>query len=105
MAENHQTASESGVGLTDLLGDVPLYSVGTWDGDEQSYTPQIGLTVPSFNMPLRTLRRAMRELIRCGYSCHRRRDADGDYEDNDTSVLIERTDGRAEEDIRRDWQR
>jgi hypothetical protein len=27
------------------MGNKYRYSVGTWDGDSQSYTPQIGLTV------------------------------------------------------------
>jgi hypothetical protein len=28
----------------------PLYSIGTWDTEEQAYTPQVGLTVPSQNV-------------------------------------------------------
>ena len=83
----------------------PLYSIGTWDPDEQAYTPQIGLTVPSFNITLHQLRRAMRELREMDYSCHRFRDEDGDHEDNDWTVLIERTDGRPEEEIRKGWER
>lgn len=35
-----------------------LYSVGTWDMDRQAYTPQYGLTVPSFNITLAQLRQA-----------------------------------------------
>lgn len=83
----------------------PLYSVGTWDTEKQAYTPQRGLTVPSFNITLPQLRQAIRELKRLGYSCHRRRDADGTYDDNDWSVLIERTDGKPWREIRRDWDR
>lgn len=72
----------------------PLYSVGTWDTEQQAYTPQAGLTVPSQNVPWRTLLEVVRQLKRMGYSCHRYRDADGSHDDNDTSVLIERTDGK-----------
>lgn len=72
---------------------IPLYSVGTWDGDEQAYTPQVGLTVQSQNVPLWGLCEVLRQLRRMGYTCHRYRDADGSHDDNDTSVLVERTDG------------
>lgn len=72
----------------------PLYSIGTWDMDLQAYTPQVGLTVPCQNVPLATMRQVVRELRRMGYSCHRRMDKYGDHEDNDPSVLIERTDGK-----------
>lgn len=71
----------------------PLYSIGTWDTDEQAYTPQAGLSFPSQNVPWRTLLNVVRELKSMGYSCHRYRDADGGYDDNDWCVLIERTDG------------
>ena len=81
----------------------PRYSVGTWDGDEQAYTPQIG--VPAFNLTVHELRQSMRMLVNCGYSVHRRRDSYGSYDDNDTSVLIERTDGMTEAQIRRGWER
>ena len=36
--------------------NTPLYSVGTWDTDKQAYTPQRGLSVPSFNITLAQLR-------------------------------------------------
>lgn len=72
----------------------PLYSVGTWDTDLQAYTPQLGLTVPSQNVPLWTLKEVLRQLRRMGYSAHRYRDADGGHDDNDWCVLVERTDGR-----------
>jgi hypothetical protein len=71
----------------------PLYSVGTWDTESQAYTPQEGLTVPSQNVPLAGLLAVLRELKTFGYSCHRYRDPDGGHDDNDTSVLVERTDG------------
>lgn len=80
----------------------PLYSIGTWDIDKQAYTPQ---TVPAYNMTLAQLRQAVRDLRSEGYTAHRIRDSDGDYEDNDTNVLIERTDGASVLSIRRNWKR
>lgn len=71
----------------------PLYSIGTWDTEEQAYTPQIGLTVPCINVPWRTLLQVLRELKRMGYSCHRLRDPEGTHDSNDWAVLVERTDG------------
>lgn len=79
------------------------YSVGTWDSDEQAYTPQAG--VPSINLTLPELRQSLRALRDRGYSCHRRRDEDGTYDDNDWSVLVERTDGKSEQEILEDWKR
>lgn len=81
----------------------PLYSVGTWDTDLQAYTPQIGLTVPSQNVNLATLREVLRQLRGMGYDCHRRRGVDGSYDDNDASVLVERTDGAALDGDREGW--
>lgn len=72
----------------------PLYSIGTWCTEQQAYTPQEGLSVPCLNVPLATMRQVVRELRGMGYSCHRLRDADGSHEVNDSSVLIERTDGK-----------
>ena len=72
----------------------PLYSVGTWNESEQAFTPQVGLTVPSQNVPWRTLLQILRELRQLGYSAHYRRDPDGDHDDNDACVLVERTNGR-----------
>jgi len=82
-----------------------LYSVGTWSPDQQSYTPQRGLTVPSFNITLAQLRQAIRDLRRLGYEAHRFRDADGSHDDNDWAVLIERTDGKCWKQIMRAWKR
>lgn len=82
-----------------------MYSVGTWDTDRQAYTPQRGLSVPSFNITLAQLRTAIRELRKRGYSVHRYRDEDGGHEDNDWAVLIERTDGKPWREIRRNWNR
>jgi hypothetical protein len=83
----------------------PLYSVGTFDPELCSYTPQIGLTVPSMNISIGMLRQALRELRQQNYSAHRKRSADGDYDDNDSYVLVERTDGMSVEDILKRWER
>jgi hypothetical protein len=82
-----------------------LYSVGTWDTDAQAYTPQLGLSVPSFNVNREQLRKAMKELRKMGYSVHRYRDSDGSYDDNDFFVLIERTDGESVAKILDSWKR
>ena len=73
---------------------IPLYSIGTWDTDEQAYTPQVGLSVPSQNVPLSVVKRVLTELREMGYSAHRFRDANGEHNNNDWSILVERTDGR-----------
>lgn len=86
------------------MSSIPLYSVGTWDMDAQAYTPQVGLSVPSVNIDVRQLRRAMKELREMGYSCWRTRNARGDH-DSDWSVLIERTDGEPEPVILERWRR
>ena len=83
----------------------PLYSVGTWDTDMQAYTPQFGLTVPSINVPWWGLIQILRELRAMGYSAHRFRDQDGSHDDNDWTVLVERTDGMAEAEIMEQWKR
>ena len=80
------------------------YSVGTWDANLQAYTPQRGLTVRSFNITLAELRQAIRDLRRLGYEAHRKRASDS-HDDNDSSVLIERTDGRYWKDIMKSWRR
>lgn len=77
----------------------PLYSIGTWDTELQAFTPQNGLTVASLNIDRGTLRKAMRELQAKGYSCHRSGD------DCDPSVNVERTDGKPEAEILKDWER
>jgi hypothetical protein len=85
--------------------EMALYSIGTWDIDLQAYTPQDGLSVPSFNITLPQLRQAVRELRRMGYTAHRKRSEEGDYDENDWSVLIERTDGKEAEEILKSWER
>lgn len=67
--------------------------------DDQAYTRQEGLSVPSENVPWRMLLTIYRELRAMGYSCHRNRyleEGSGQWchDDNDTFVLIERTDGQ-----------
>lgn len=79
------------------------YSVGTWDTEEQAYTPQTG--VPAFNLTLGQLLGSLRMLRNCGYSAHRLRDEDGGHENNDWSVLVERTTGMTEKEILESWKR
>lgn len=83
----------------------PLYSVGTWDADAQAFTPQAGLSVSSMNVTIPILRQALRELREMGYSAHRRRNDDGTHDDNDPWVLVERTDGKPEQQILDEWRR
>ena len=82
----------------------PLYSVGTWDTEEQAYTPQNGLT-RWLNLTQGQLRQAIQELRECHYKADRKRAADGTHDDNDGWVLIERTDGRSEAEILESWKR
>lgn len=79
----------------------PLYSIGTWDTDEQAFTPQIG--VPAFNLTRKQLVESMRMLQQCGYPCHRIKQGDEYY--SDCYVLIERTDGKPETEILEGWKR
>lgn len=94
---------DGGAGVYRL--NMELYSIGTWDTKKQAYTPQRGLSVPSFNITRGQLRQAMKELRELGYSVHRYRAADGTHDDNDWCVLIERTDGRHWKEIRKNWKR
>lgn len=80
------------------------YSIGTWDSDEQAYTPQVG-TEPCVNVSWRRMLSVLRLLRRMGYSAHRRRDADGCHDDNDWCVLVERTDGMTGEQVLEAWRR
>jgi hypothetical protein len=84
------------------------YCIGTWDTERQAFTQHPGL--PWYGLTRRELVAIMRELQQCGYTCHRvrYRDPDGtltDEADSDVSVLIERTDGRTQQQVREDWQR
>ena len=82
-----------------------LYSVGTWDTKKSAYTLQRGLPTRAINVTRSVLKKVMRQLQDYGYSVHRRRDRDGDYSDNATSVLIERTDGMPVSKILENWKR
>ncbi len=81
------------------------YSVGTWDTEAQAFTPQIGLSVPSFNMTIHQLRTALKELRRMGYAAKRWRLTDGSHISGDDFTIVERTDGEAEAEIRERWKR
>jgi hypothetical protein len=80
----------------------PLYSIGTWDVDLQAYTPQVG-TESCLNLTRAQLRHRIKALRCAGYSAHRRGNVRDGHEDNDTFVLIERTDGKPEAEIMEDW--
>jgi len=80
------------------------YSVGTWDTDKQAYTPQVGVE-KSFNLTLRELRHAIGRLRKLGYSAHRRGNIKDGHDDNDFYVLIERIDGKSEQEIIEGWKR
>jgi hypothetical protein len=82
-----------------------LYSIGTWDEDLQAYTPQEGLAMPSINVSWLGLLNALRRLRKTSYSCHRVRDANGEHDDNDWCVIVERTDGMDESRILENWKR
>ncbi len=82
----------------------PLYSVGTWDMDEQAFTPQEGL-LRSINITRGELRQRLHALRTMGYTAHRRRCTDGTYDDNDLWVFVERTDDRPEAEILKSWKR
>lgn len=83
----------------------PVYSIGTYDMELEAYTPQEGLSVPCINVPLATMRQVLRELRGIGYDAHRIRGADGNYDCNDSSVLVERTDGMSEAEVLASWDR
>ncbi len=67
------------------------YSIRTWDMDLQAFTPQNGIEKWE-GLTLWELKSALRDLQELGYTCHRRRDKYGFRDDNDTSVLVERSD-------------
>lgn len=85
----------------------PLYSIGTWDNDEQAFRPHPN--APKLNQTRAELVKSMRTLQEYGYPCHRygnkRHEEDGGLRDSDPSVLIERTDGKPEADILKSWER
>jgi hypothetical protein len=85
----------------------PLYSIGTWDTDEQAFRPHPNC--PKLNQTRAELVQSMRVLQQYGYTCHRygnkRTEEDGGLRDSDVSVLIERTDGKPESEILKGWER
>lgn len=87
------------------MSESVAYSVGTWDTDKQAYTPQRGLSVPSFNITLAQLRQALKELRTMAYKAHRYRDEDGSHDDNDAYVIVERTDGKYWKKVMKEWRR
>jgi hypothetical protein len=86
------------------MGEVPLYSIGTWDTDLQAYTPQAGME-NCINIPRDVLRTRIRALRCMGYTAHRIGNSRDGHDDNDTFVLIERTDGKPEAVILKEWER
>lgn len=89
-----------------LVSDQATYSVGTWSPDRQAYTPQVGCSIwPQWHLTRSQLRTILRELRQMGYTAHRVRSADGGHDDNDYSVLVERTDGRTAKEMRRAFRR
>ncbi len=80
------------------------YSIGTWDTEAQAYTPQAGAG-DWHGLTLGELRQAIRRVRACGYSAHRRGNVNNGHDDNDWSVLIERTDGMSEEEVLEAWKR
>jgi len=68
------------------------YSVRTWSEEDQAYTPQIGLSTHWEGLNKSQLRIALKELRRLGYPAHRTRSPEGDHDDNDWAVLVERSD-------------
>lgn len=82
----------------------PLYSIGVWDMDDEAYIPALS-SKESLNIDRRELRRQMKHLRACQYTVHRKRGFSGDHDDNDTSVYIERTDGKPAAEILEGWKR
>jgi len=81
----------------------PLYSIGTWDVEEQSYLPHPGFRC--INITRKQLVIVMRQLQQRGYTCHRYGNTTQDIRDSDTAVLIERTDGKSRKAILEGWKR
>lgn len=87
----------------------PLYSIGTRCPQRGAYTPHLGgPNLRPFNLTRKQLVAEMRYLQTQGYPCHRKRDPETGYDgiyENDTEVLIERTDGKPWFDILMSWRR
>ena len=75
---------------------MPKYRIRTYDVENGTFTPEVGLSVPHDNLTIDQLKQAIKELRQIGYTVHRRRGKDGDHFDNDPSILIERVDSNGE---------
>jgi hypothetical protein len=90
MGINLLLASPECVGHSNAKGDAPV-------DDQRRAT--------AWCVPLATMRQVLRELRGIGYDAHRIRGADGNYDCNDASVLVERTDGMSESEVLASWDR
>jgi hypothetical protein len=81
----------------------PLYSIGVWDIDTQSYLPWPGQRC--MNITRKQLVKMMRFLQGRGYTCHRTGNTDQIDRDSDPMVMIERTDGKERNEILKHWSR
>ena len=86
------------------MTEAAFYSIGTYDWELGAYTPQIGVD-RWHRLTKWELRVAIRQLRSMGYTCHRRRDIDGSYDDNDTNVIVDRTDDMTVEEVIKSWER
>ena len=90
------TVSEAADALEEFIGS-GRYSIGTWDSEHECFTPQAECSTPWLNVDIHGLRRHLKELKACGYSCHRHQG------DSDPAVLVERTDGEPEVKVLERW--
>jgi hypothetical protein len=81
----------------------PVYSIGTWDTVKQAFTPH--MDAPAFNLTRAELVRSIRLIRADGYTVHRRGNMNDGHYDNDTGVMIQRTDGMSVDEILETWQR
>lgn len=87
------------------MPSAPRYSIGTWDSEQQAYTPQTDDLNRWINVDWQGLLRALRELKNeWGEDPYRVRFADGSR-DSDWRTLVERTDGKTLPEILEQWQR
>ena len=80
------------------------YSVGTWDIFLHAYTAQEGVS-KSFNLTRSELKTAIRELRGLLYSAHRKGNCAVGHDDNDWTVLVEKTSGMTIDQILESWRR
>ena len=81
----------------------PFYSIGTWDVILQAFTPHY--EVPAFNLTRAELVKSIRLLRGHGYLVDRTGNTASGHDNNDTNVIIERTDGMSEAKILKSWGR